>query len=111
MNEVLGSSRQVVIARELTKLFESIHRTTLGEAVTWISADANRQRGEFVLVVEGRGEPVNPFEKALPLLKRLLVHFPLSEAVTLCAELTTASHKALYAEALALRHQQDDPIQ
>ena len=50
---VFGSSRNIVIARELTKLFESIHRITLGEAAAWLAEDTNRLKGEFVFVVDG----------------------------------------------------------
>ena len=46
-------TRQIVFARELTKLFEEIHRCPLGEAAAWVKADANRERGEFVVLVEG----------------------------------------------------------
>ncbi|MBU3736241.1 MAG: 16S rRNA (cytidine(1402)-2'-O)-methyltransferase, partial [Methylobacterium sp.] len=52
--ELLGPARTIVFARELTKTFETIHRTTLGAAAEWLQADANRRRGEFVLLVEGR---------------------------------------------------------
>ena len=49
--EILGAGREIVIARELTKRFETIHRCPLGEASEWIAADPDRQRGEFVLIV------------------------------------------------------------
>jgi 16S rRNA (cytidine1402-2'-O)-methyltransferase len=45
----------VVLARELSKLFESIHVCPLAEARDWLLADANRQRGEFVVLVSGGG--------------------------------------------------------
>jgi hypothetical protein len=48
-----GPTRTLVLARELTKLFESIHSCRLGEAHDWLLADADRQRGEFVLLVSG----------------------------------------------------------
>jgi len=51
----------LVLARELTKLFESIHACPLGEALDWLRADANRQRGEFVLLVSG----APPADKAM----------------------------------------------
>ena len=47
----LGGARTIVIARELTKMFESVHTGILGDAVEWVSADENRQKGEFVLIV------------------------------------------------------------
>ena len=50
---VFGPERTLVLARELTKLFESIHVCPLGEAPTWLTADTQRQRGEFVLIVSG----------------------------------------------------------
>ena len=51
--DAFGGERKLLIARELTKLHESLHRCTLAEGPTWLAGDANRQRGEFVLVVEG----------------------------------------------------------
>ncbi len=51
--EVLGTHRQLVIARELTKLFETIHICTLDNALAWLQADTNRQKGEFVLLLSG----------------------------------------------------------
>ena len=49
--------RQIVIARELTKIHETLHRCRLDEAVAWLEADDNHRRGEFVLVVEGGETP------------------------------------------------------
>ena len=46
-------TRQVVFARELSKMFEEVHRCALGEALAWVKADQHRERGEFVVLVEG----------------------------------------------------------
>ena len=51
--QVLGGGRTLVIARELTKVFETIHVCPLAEGAAWLAADADRQRGEFVLIVSG----------------------------------------------------------
>jgi len=50
---VLGGERQIVLAREITKLFETIHACMLRDAEAWLMADSNRQRGEFVVLVSG----------------------------------------------------------
>src|SRR4030095_10897849 len=50
----LGGDRGLVVGRELTKAFETITRITLGDADAWFAADANRERGEFVLIVDVR---------------------------------------------------------
>lgn len=100
---VFGSERRVLIARELTKLHEQSAVLALGEAVAWLEADANRQRGEFVLVVEGApaAEPMNA--EAERVLALLLAELPLKSAARLAAEITGAPKKALYARALALK--------
>ncbi len=59
---VLGESRYVVLARELTKTRESIHGAPIGELVAWVKEDENRRKGEMVLIVEG----FKAREEALP---------------------------------------------
>jgi len=102
---VLGGEREIVIARELTKLFEAIHSCRLDQALAWLAADANRQRGEFVLIVSGAlaeadsGLP----EEAERVLRLLLAELPLKQSVALCAAITGARKNELYARALELR--------
>ena len=104
--EVLGGERTLVIARELTKLFESIHSLPLGEAEAWLLADPNRQRGEFVLLVSGappdHAEGLDAeAERVLCLL--LDEGLPVKQAARLAQSITGASKNALYARALELR--------
>jgi len=102
---VLGGEREIVIARELTKLFEAIHRCRLDQAGAWLAADANRQRGEFVLVVSGAQAKVQdglPAE-AERVLRLLLAELPLKQSAALAAAITGARKNELYARALALR--------
>jgi len=99
--QALGADRRLVIGRELTKVYESVHECALGEARAWLEADPDRQRGEFVLIVAGavpRDEPV-PAE-ARRVLAALLAELPLKSAVRLAAEITGAPRNALYALAL-----------
>jgi 16S rRNA (cytidine1402-2'-O)-methyltransferase len=103
MAVTLGAERSVVIARELTKLFEQIHRCSLGEAAAWLGADADRRRGEFVLIAQGaavRNKSANPdWERVLA---TLLAEMPLAHAVKLACKLTGAKKNTVYARALEL---------
>ncbi len=99
--------RRITLCRELTKQFETI--TTLAAATlpAWLAADANRQRGEFVLVLHALPAVVAD-SQALPaeaerMLGPLLRDLPLKQAVALAAELSGAPRNALYQRALALR--------
>jgi 16S rRNA (cytidine1402-2'-O)-methyltransferase len=105
MATILGDERRLTIARELTKTFETFHRCLLGEALAWLKADANQQRGEFVLLVEAapavEAGPVS--EEAERILKLLLAELPLKQAVKLAAEISGAKKNALYDHALQLQ--------
>jgi 16S rRNA (cytidine1402-2'-O)-methyltransferase len=102
LHAALGE-RDVVIARELTKKFEAIARVPLAEARSWIEADADRTRGEFVLVVEGRAvEPARPLDPRR-VLEALLAELPLKQAVAVAVKLTGARRNELYALALELK--------
>ena len=102
---ILGGEREIVIARELTKLFEAIHHCRLDQAGAWLASDANRQRGEFVLIVSGaqaEAQPGLPAE-AERVLRLLLAELPLKQAAALAAAITGARKNELYARALELR--------
>ncbi len=100
---MLEPEREIVVCRELTKMFEQIVRMPLGEVVAWIKADSNRERGEFVLLV---GPP--PASEGIPpeaqrVLKLLLAEMPLKTAARLAADITGVQKNALYELALALK--------
>ncbi len=105
--EVLGKERQIVFARELTKMFENIHLCNLGEALDWLNSDANNLRGEFVLLVSGadesQGENEAEAERVLAILAEQL---PLKQAVQLAAKISDFSRNKLYQRALQLYRQQ-----
>jgi len=98
--EAFGPQRTLLLARELTKLFESIHACSLGEAQEWLLADANRQRGEFVLIVSGAPAVVASAEGGRVLRLLLDDGLPPSQAARLAHAITGAGRKALYQEAL-----------
>jgi 16S rRNA (cytidine1402-2'-O)-methyltransferase len=103
MAQALGPDRSVVIAREITKVFESFQRLKLAHARAWLAEEAHRTRGEFVLMVEG-ATATAPQSAAPPLrmLEILLNELPLKQAVRLTAAVTGAKKNALYARALEL---------
>ncbi len=100
---VLEAGREIVIAREITKLHEQIVRLPLPDALDWLAADPNHSRGEFVVMVSG----VPPLQGLEPEAERVLAllmpELPLKTAARLAAEITGAPRNALYARALALK--------
>lgn len=106
MNDVLGAERRVVIARELTKAFESIHLCELSQAARWVGADPNRSRGEFVLIVEGAEARAEDPRHVRRTLEALLAELPLKQAVDLAVRLTGARRNEIYKLALTLKNRE-----
>ena len=99
---VLGGERKIVLAREITKLFETIHACALGDAESWLKSDSNRQRGEFVVLVSGAISQPGLSADTLGTLTKLLDELPLKQAVQLAAKITGASRNELYQRALQI---------
>ena len=102
-------ARTATLCRELTKQFETVATMPCAALAGWLAADANRTRGEFVVVLharpgaeatagDGAGEPAHETT-----LRVLLAELPLKQAVALAAQLTGAPRNALYERALALK--------
>jgi 16S rRNA (cytidine1402-2'-O)-methyltransferase len=102
---VLGGSRQIVLAREITKLFETIHTCALQDAEAWLLSDSNQQRGEFVVLVSGALPQQGLSSEAERMLKLLLVELPLKQAVQLAAQISGAGRNELYEQALKIKNQ------
>ncbi len=100
---LLEPQRQIVIARELTKMFEQIETMPLPAANAWLAADADRQRGEFVLVVSAPPPRTGLDAETERVLAILLGELPLKQAAGMAAEITGRPRKALYARALELK--------
>jgi 16S rRNA (cytidine1402-2'-O)-methyltransferase len=103
MTEAFGPDRVIVVAREITKVFETFQRCKLAQAQAWVTEDANRLRGEFVLIVEGNAaSPTDPaaIQRTLEIL---LSELPLKQAVHLTAAITDTKKNVLYERALELK--------
>ena len=98
-------ARPVTLCRELTKQFETVATLPAAELPAWLAAEANRLRGEFVLVLHaGAAEAEDDAARHDRVLTTLLGELPLKQAVALAATLTGAPRNALYERALALKN-------
>lgn len=103
--DVFGADRQAVLARELTKTFETIRRMSLGELAAWVKADSNQQRGEAALILDAapprEAESGSDFDR---ILAPLVAELPVKQAVALAQAISGAPRNALYERALALKN-------
>ena len=108
LTEAFEPTRQIIFARELTKLFEEIYRCNLVDATAWIAADPHREKGEYVVLLQGAQTAVAADTlEADRVLQILLESCSVKQAAALAAQLTGQKKNALYDRALALRGQPD----
>jgi len=107
MLAVFGAEREVVIAREITKTFETIKGDKLENMVQWVAADTNQQRGEIVLMVHGasKSESAEISVEHERIMRLLLEELPVKQAATLGAKITGLKKNFLYDWALNVSHQ------
>jgi 16S rRNA (cytidine1402-2'-O)-methyltransferase len=97
MAAAFGGDRPAVLAREMTKLFETVLDGTLAELAARVAADPDQRRGEFVVLVQGAGEDADArIAEGRRLYAKLGEHLPPSTAARLAAEISGAPRKALY---------------
>ena len=98
VEELFGAERYVVLAREITKTWETISGDSVGNLRRWLSEDANHTKGEMVLIVEGcietRETEFSP--EAVKALKLIAAELPLKKAAAIVAELYGYKKNALY---------------
>lgn len=97
MQEVFGGQRYVVLARELTKTFETVHGDNLDSLLSWVTEDENQQRGEFVVLVRGAIKDASAIDaEAAQVLEVLMAELPLKQAASLAAKITGIKKNILY---------------
>ena len=104
MQSVLGEERYIVLAREITKTWETITGNTIKNLREWLLEDANRTKGEMVLIVEGKPKSDNNDEispQAMKALELIAEELPLKKAAAIVAELYGYKKNALYQFGLA----------
>lgn len=105
MATIFGAEREVTFCRELTKTFETVHKSTLGSLIEFVKADDNQQRGEIVVVVAGvnvaqESDDISIHDK---LLQRLLEDLSVKKAAALASDITGVKKNALYQRLLELQ--------
>jgi 16S rRNA (cytidine1402-2'-O)-methyltransferase len=97
MRDIFGATREAVLARELTKMFETVLGEPLAELAARVAADPDQQRGECVILVAGRGEEADAKliegQRVFAILREEL---PPAKAAKLAAAITGAPRKELY---------------
>ncbi len=103
MTEVYGGERIAVVARELTKVYESILNNSLQELVAYYTKHENELRGEIVILVEGVNKEETEGKEVIPeqVLDILLEELPLKQAASLASKITGERKNVLYEMALA----------
>lgn len=102
LSEAFGEDRPAALARELTKVFETIKQDSLGGLSDWLAEDENHRKGEFVLIVAGAEKRAESEETHDALLLALLGELPLRQAVSIAVRATGAPRNALYSRATQL---------
>ena len=104
----LGAEREAVVARELTKVFETVHSGSLGELARQLATDARQQKGEFVVLVRGAVvDPQELDEQAHRTLNLLLEELPLKKAAAVTARITGVAKNKLYEHGLKIKTRQE----
>ncbi len=98
MHDVFGAQRSAVVARELTKLFETVSTGTFAQQLARVHADADQRKGEFVILVHGFATPEHAQNnvEAQRVLRILCAELPPARAAALAAQITGAKKNALY---------------
>lgn len=108
--DIFGQERRVVLARELTKLYETVLSGTVAEVQQQLLSDPNQQRGEFVVILSGQLDAPSKTESVISsqqLLETLVAELPLKRAVEIVAQITGDNKNALYREALKIKQCRD----
>jgi len=101
---VLGSDRRLVIARELTKRFETVIDGSIQEVINVLQQDSDQTRGEFVLMLAGVAQTATGDSEVLRLLTELLAELSTRKAASVAARITGRSKNDIYDLALTLKH-------
>lgn len=98
---VFGARRRACLAREISKVFETITTRSLGELAQWVEKDPNQRRGEIVLCVQGAEAIKGELAEGTRVARILCKYFPPAQAASIASELTSANRKQIYRQLTA----------
>ncbi len=105
--DVLGSDREIVLGREITKTFETFYSGSVADVLAELERDPHGNRGEFVVMVRGAAAQAGSEAAATMdvdrMLRVLLAELPVKKVAKMASELTGLSKNELYQRALALK--------
>ena len=100
---VFGTDRMATIARELTKIYETIHREKLGNLLDWLNSEQACLKGEFVILLQGGSSRQENNDEIQRILKILLATMSLKDAVDLAAKITDRKRNEVYKQAIEMK--------
>ena len=100
IEESLGAEKEVVVAKELTKHFESFVKGTPAEIISWFKEDKDRQQGEMVVMLAPNKEESALSIEAEQLMKALMEELPTKKAAAITANIHGLKKNDLYKLAL-----------
>ncbi|MCX7122955.1 MAG: rRNA (cytidine-2'-O-)-methyltransferase, partial [Gammaproteobacteria bacterium] len=103
---IWGENKILVLAKEITKIYETILKKSIAEILRWLQEDPKRQQGEFVLLLENAAQQTDGTQITLTIdemLQALMAQMKLKEAVALLANLSKRPKNQLYERALLLK--------
>ncbi len=104
MAKAFGDTRHAVMARELTKAFETIRSATLGELLTWVEQDENQRKGEIVILLAGADTEIEVEQQDRDkLLTALVAELPVKQAAKIASAVTGMNKNDLYKQALEIK--------
>ncbi len=102
--QVFGAQREAALAKELSKVFETIKRGSLEELQAWLNSKAEYRKGEFVVLLAGASKERELDAQAEQVLRLLLAELPIKQASRLASQISGLPKNALYAQALSWQH-------
>lgn len=102
--DIFAVNRKLVLAKELTKTFETFFAGSPEQCYDWLLADSNHQRGEFVVLLQGASEKITADQREVSrILEVLLAEIPAKQAVELTTKITGMNKKVVYSTMLMLK--------